>query len=86
MNVLVAGGAGYIGSHAVKQLLAAGHRVAVADNLFRGHRRAVDSRPFFAKFRWPIRMDWFESSANRRSIVSCTSPPWPMWVSRLPSR
>ena len=41
MNVLVAGGAGYIGSHAVKQLIEAGHRVVVADNLFRGHRRAV---------------------------------------------
>ncbi|MGO8750755.1 MAG: UDP-glucose 4-epimerase GalE [Thermoguttaceae bacterium] len=49
MNVLVAGGAGYIGSHAVKQLLAAGHRVAVVDNLFRGHRRAVDSRALFCQ-------------------------------------
>ncbi len=41
MNVLVAGGAGYIGSHAVKLLIEAGHRVAVVDNLFRGHRQAV---------------------------------------------
>ena len=41
MNVLVAGGAGYIGSHAVKQLIEAGHRVAAVDNLFRGHRPAV---------------------------------------------
>ena len=47
MNVLVAGGAGYIGSHAVKQLLAAGHRVAVVDSLFRGHGRAVDHRAAF---------------------------------------
>ena len=47
MNVLVAGGAGYIGSHAVKQLLAAGHRVTVVDNLFRGHRQAVDRRAAF---------------------------------------
>ena len=44
MNVLVAGGAGYIGSHAVKQLLEAGHRVVAVDNLFRGHRQAVDRR------------------------------------------
>lgn len=41
MNVLVVGGAGYIGSHAVKSLVERGHRVAVVDNLFRGHRKAV---------------------------------------------
>ena len=41
MNVLVTGGAGYIGSHAVKQLRAAGHHVVVLDNLDRGHRAAV---------------------------------------------
>lgn len=41
MNVLVTGGAGYIGSHAVKRLLAAGHKVVVMDNLDRGHRAAV---------------------------------------------
>ncbi len=47
MNVLVAGGAGYIGSHAVKQLIEAGHGTVVVDNLFRGHRRAVDARATF---------------------------------------
>ncbi|MFW6059677.1 MAG: UDP-glucose 4-epimerase GalE [Phycisphaeraceae bacterium] len=41
MNVLVTGGAGYIGSHAVKQLREAGHHVVVLDNLERGHRAAV---------------------------------------------
>lgn len=41
MNVLVTGGAGYIGSHAVKTLLAAGHEVVVVDNLSRGFRAAV---------------------------------------------
>jgi UDP-glucose 4-epimerase len=41
MNVLVTGGAGYIGSHAVRRLVAGGHRVAVLDNLCRGHRAAV---------------------------------------------
>lgn len=44
MNVLVTGGAGYIGSHAVKQLIDAGHRVVVVDNLGRGHRAAVHAR------------------------------------------
>lgn len=41
MNVLVVGGAGYIGSHAVKMLREAGHQVWVYDNLSRGHRAAV---------------------------------------------
>ncbi len=41
MNVLVVGGAGYIGSHAVKALAAAGHCVWVYDNLSRGHRSSV---------------------------------------------
>ncbi|PTY04733.1 UDP-glucose 4-epimerase GalE [Opitutaceae bacterium EW11] len=41
MNVLVVGGAGYIGSHCVRQLIAAGHRPVVIDNLIFGHRPAV---------------------------------------------
>jgi UDP-glucose 4-epimerase len=40
-GVLVTGGAGYIGSHAVKALVAAGERVVVYDNLSAGHRAAV---------------------------------------------
>jgi UDP-glucose 4-epimerase len=47
MNVMVAGGAGYIGSHAVKQLLEAGHNVVAVDNLFRGHGQAVDRHAAF---------------------------------------
>jgi UDP-glucose 4-epimerase len=41
MNVLVVGGAGYIGSHCVRQLVDAGHRPVVIDNLVYGHRSAV---------------------------------------------
>jgi UDP-glucose 4-epimerase len=41
MNVLVAGGAGYIGSHCVRQLIAAGHRPVVLDNFCHGHRAAL---------------------------------------------
>ncbi len=48
MNVMVAGGAGYIGSHAVKQLIEAGHRVVVVDNLY---PRAPPGRPSRAAFR-----------------------------------
>lgn len=41
MKVLIAGGAGYIGSHCVRQLLAAGHEPVVLDNFAYGHRAAV---------------------------------------------
>jgi UDP-glucose 4-epimerase len=40
-NILVAGGAGYIGSHVVKELLRQGYRPIVFDNLQTGHRKAV---------------------------------------------
>ena len=45
-NVLVTGGAGYIGSHACKALAAAGHRPIAFDNLVYGHRWAVRWGPF----------------------------------------
>src|SRR5260370_23949928 len=41
MRILVTGGAGYIGSHAVHLFLARGHDVWVYDNLCMGHRAAV---------------------------------------------
>jgi len=41
MRVLVTGGAGYIGSGVVEELLASGHRAVVYDNLYKGHRDAV---------------------------------------------
>ena len=42
MNVLVTGGAGYIGSICTEELLNAGHSVTVYDDLSEGHRAAVD--------------------------------------------
>lgn len=48
MNVLVTGGAGFIGSHIADALIAAGHRVIVVDNLHTGHRENV---PAAADFR-----------------------------------
>lgn len=41
MKILVAGGAGYVGSHAVRTLIGAGHDVVVLDNLCAGHAAAV---------------------------------------------
>jgi UDP-glucose 4-epimerase len=41
MNILVTGGAGYIGSVVVAELLRDGHEVTVYDNLSKGHREAI---------------------------------------------
>jgi UDP-glucose 4-epimerase len=44
MRILVTGGAGYIGSHTVKQLIKNNYDVVVLDNLSRGHKEAVHSK------------------------------------------
>jgi len=49
LNVLVTGGAGYIGSHTVHALIEAGHRVTVVDNLYSGHRWAVHPEARFVQ-------------------------------------
>lgn len=46
MRVLVTGGAGYVGSHAAKQLTKSGHEVVIVDNLAEGHRPAAGNLPF----------------------------------------
>jgi UDP-glucose 4-epimerase len=44
-NILVTGGAGYIGSHTVNLLQQQGYRVEIVDNLSRGHRHNLGSAP-----------------------------------------
>jgi len=48
-SILVTGGAGYIGSHAVRVLVDSGYSVTVIDNLSKGHQAAVDNRAVFLK-------------------------------------
>ncbi len=47
MNILVTGAAGYIGSHATRELIAEGHQVIAYDNLSHGHRAAIDAKAVF---------------------------------------
>ena len=47
MSVLVLGGAGYIGSHAVDQLIHRGYDVVVVDNLGTGHKAAIHNKAKF---------------------------------------
>jgi UDP-glucose 4-epimerase len=49
MKILVTGGAGYIGSNVVEQLVEAGESVVVFDNLYQGHREAVHPAAAFVE-------------------------------------
>lgn len=49
MKILVTGGAGYIGSIVVEQLIQAGESVVVFDNLYQGHRAAVHPDAIFVE-------------------------------------
>jgi UDP-glucose 4-epimerase len=64
MNVLVTGGAGYIGSVTTERLLDAGHEVTVFDNLERGHREAVDRRAAF------VQGDLRDAEAIRKAVAA----------------
>ena len=49
MNILVAGGAGYIGSVVADELLKSGYQVTVYDNLIKGYRQSVPDKATFIK-------------------------------------
>ena len=49
MSILVCGGAGYIGSHTVHQLVEKGEDVVIVDNLQTGHLGAVNKKAKFYK-------------------------------------
>lgn len=61
MNVLVTGGAGYIGSVVAAELVAAGHEVTVLDNLSKGHREAL-----------PVKAKFVQADVSDRTAVQST--------------
>jgi UDP-glucose 4-epimerase len=63
MNILVTGGAGYIGSAIAEALIHAGHSVTVYDSLVTGHRQAVPEAAFF------IQADLSDSHALLKTLT-----------------
>ena len=49
MNILITGGAGYIGSHVSYLLLEKGYNVTIIDNLSRGNKKLVPKKANFIK-------------------------------------
>ena len=65
MSVLVCGGAGYIGSHTVHQLIKNGEDVIIVDNLQTGHMDAVHKDAKFCKGDIRDKEFWAISCENR---------------------
>jgi len=63
MNILVTGGAGYIGSVVAEELVKDKHTVVVYDSLYKGHRAAVDPQ---AKF---VHADLRDGETLRQTLV-----------------
>ena len=63
MNILVTGGAGYIGSATAEALVKAGHSVTVYDSLVTGHRAAVPKGAGF------VEADLADSSALAKTLT-----------------
>jgi UDP-glucose 4-epimerase len=61
MNILITGGAGYIGSACAQTLLEAGHYVVVYDALLTGHRAAV-----------PSGAEWIQADLSQRDVLRRT--------------
>lgn len=68
MSIIVLGGAGYIGSHAVAELVNRGYNVVVVDNLKTGHKEAIHEKAKF--YQGDIRDKDFLSSVFDRETVA----------------
>lgn len=69
-KVLVTGGAGYIGSHILRQLLDDGHAPLVLDDLSNGHREAVGSAPLVeGDFGDPVLLDQLLGDGSTEFVI-----------------
>lgn len=88
MNILVTGGAGFIGSHLVERLLADSHRVIALDNLFTGSERNFESfaaNPNFTFLKHDI-IDPITVSEHCDQIYNLACPASPVHYQENPIR
>lgn len=77
MNVLVTGGAGYIGSHIIRDLREAGHIVVAYDSLYSGHRWAVmDAELVVGDLAERYRLESLLSTRSFDAVVHCAGHIW----------
>jgi UDP-glucuronate decarboxylase len=84
MRILITGGAGFLGSHLCDQLIAAGHEVVVADNLYTGSKTNIShllSNPNFEFIRHDIT---FPLYLEVDSIYNLACPASPIHYQRHP--
>ena len=77
MNILVTGGAGYIGSVTTAQLIEKGHNVVVYDSLVKGHRKAVHQEAIFVKGDIADKKNAVDSGTSGSSSSSDSGSPTP---------
>lgn len=65
-KILITGGAGYIGSHAVKTFLENGYEVVVFDNFFRGYQQAIDT----LKGKFGEKIDFIKGDLRNKNEIS----------------
>ena len=81
MKILVLGGAGYIGSHTVYELIDAGYEVVIADNLETGHKQAVHPDAVFYKGRsGETEASWMKCWIVKRSMQRSISQRIRWWA------
>ena len=87
VDVLVTGGAGYVGSFVVRHLLAAGHRCVVYDNLYSGHAWAVPGAELVAAdLADRTRLGELLASRPFAAVVHCAAHIWVGQSVREPAR
>jgi len=69
MKILVAGGAGYIGSHCVKKLTEQNYEVVVIDNLSTGHKESVNVKTYIGDIRDSVFLDNLFAAEKIEAVI-----------------